>query len=203
MLDRAVARAGELTSPADTLTVVTADHSHVFTFGGNTLRGTSIFGGSPGGLGRIPVPTSPFCSHRRLNCPRWGLGRGTCMGQGATKCFPVPGLAPKKAKDKRAYTSIFYGNGPVYSLAMGARINGCSKHGLFASICRSSVCSGKRLLRCCPVTQFPYIVVAASSPPWDQHWRHWGERGDEHWVKAMHVPPSFDRHQGSYPPRKG
>ncbi|KAK2530986.1 hypothetical protein Q9966_008845 [Columba livia] len=43
MLDRAVARAGELTSPADTLTVVTADHSHVFTFGGNTLRGTSIF----------------------------------------------------------------------------------------------------------------------------------------------------------------
>ncbi|KFZ57096.1 Intestinal-type alkaline phosphatase, partial [Podiceps cristatus] len=44
MLDRAVARAGELTSPSDTLTVVTADHSHVFTFGGNTLRGTSIFG---------------------------------------------------------------------------------------------------------------------------------------------------------------
>lgn len=49
MLDRAVARAGELTSPSDTLTVVTADHSHVFTFGGNTLRGTSIFGGSQGG----------------------------------------------------------------------------------------------------------------------------------------------------------
>lgn len=46
MLDRAVARAGELTSPSDTLTVVTADHSHVFTFGGNTLRGNSIFGGS-------------------------------------------------------------------------------------------------------------------------------------------------------------
>ncbi|NXT21847.1 PPBI1 phosphatase, partial [Syrrhaptes paradoxus] len=74
MLDRAVARAGELTSPADTLTVVTADHSHVFTFGGNTLRGTSIFG-----------------------------------------------LAPKKAKDKRAYTSILYGNGPGYSIRDGGR----------------------------------------------------------------------------------
>ncbi|XP_065496015.1 intestinal-type alkaline phosphatase-like [Caloenas nicobarica] len=74
MLDRAVARAGELTSPADTLTVVTADHSHVFTFGGNTLRGTSIFG-----------------------------------------------LAPKKAKDKRAYTSILYGNGPGYSIHNGGR----------------------------------------------------------------------------------
>uniref|UniRef100_A0A8C0BES7 Alkaline phosphatase n=1 Tax=Buteo japonicus TaxID=224669 RepID=A0A8C0BES7_9AVES len=74
MLDRAVARAGELTSPSDTLTVVTADHSHVFTFGGNTLRGTSIFG-----------------------------------------------LAPKKAKDKRAYTSILYGNGPGYSIRNGGR----------------------------------------------------------------------------------
>ncbi|NWU99007.1 PPBI1 phosphatase, partial [Upupa epops] len=74
MLDRAVARAGELTSPSDTLTVVTADHSHVFTFGGNTLRGTSIFG-----------------------------------------------LAPKKAKDKRSYTSILYGNGPGYSILDGGR----------------------------------------------------------------------------------
>ncbi|KQK78676.1 hypothetical protein AAES_112655 [Amazona aestiva] len=74
MLDRAVARAGELTSPSDTLTVVTADHSHVFTFGGNTLRGTSIFG-----------------------------------------------LAPKKARDKQAYTSILYGNGPGYSIRNGGR----------------------------------------------------------------------------------
>ncbi|XP_065528696.1 intestinal-type alkaline phosphatase-like [Lathamus discolor] len=74
MLDQAVARAGELTSPSDTLTVVTADHSHVFTFGGNTLRGTSIFG-----------------------------------------------LAPKKAKDKQAYTSILYGNGPGYSIRNGGR----------------------------------------------------------------------------------
>lgn len=35
--------------------------------------------------------------------------------------FPVPGLAPKKAKDKRAYTSILYGNGPGYSIRDGAR----------------------------------------------------------------------------------
>lgn len=35
--------------------------------------------------------------------------------------FSVPGLAPKKAKDKRAYTSILYGNGPGYSIRDGAR----------------------------------------------------------------------------------
>ncbi|XP_010075622.1 PREDICTED: LOW QUALITY PROTEIN: intestinal-type alkaline phosphatase-like, partial [Pterocles gutturalis] len=42
--DWAIDRAGILTDEADTLTVVTADHSHVFSFGGYTLRGSSIFG---------------------------------------------------------------------------------------------------------------------------------------------------------------
>lgn len=43
-MDRAIGEAGILTSSEDTLTVVTADHSHVFTFGGYTTRGNSIFG---------------------------------------------------------------------------------------------------------------------------------------------------------------
>lgn len=42
--DKAIQQAGELTDEAKTLTVVTADHSHVFSFGGYTLRGSSIFG---------------------------------------------------------------------------------------------------------------------------------------------------------------
>ncbi|NXQ55663.1 PPBI phosphatase, partial [Anthoscopus minutus] len=45
--DRAIERAGTLTDEAETLTVVTADHSHVFSFGGYTLRGSSIFGLAP------------------------------------------------------------------------------------------------------------------------------------------------------------
>ncbi|XP_034988840.1 intestinal-type alkaline phosphatase-like [Zootoca vivipara] len=45
--DKAIQRAGELTQENDTLTVVTADHSHVFGFGGYTLRGSSIFGLAP------------------------------------------------------------------------------------------------------------------------------------------------------------
>ena len=44
MFDRAVHRASQLTNESETLTVVTADHSHVFTFGGNTPRGNPIFG---------------------------------------------------------------------------------------------------------------------------------------------------------------
>lgn len=42
--DDAIDRASQLTNEKDTLTLVTADHSHVFTFGGYTLRGSSIFG---------------------------------------------------------------------------------------------------------------------------------------------------------------
>lgn len=44
MFDQAIRRAAQLTRESDTLTVVTADHSHVFTFGGNTPRGNPIFG---------------------------------------------------------------------------------------------------------------------------------------------------------------
>ncbi|XP_075720226.1 intestinal-type alkaline phosphatase [Rhinoderma darwinii] len=74
MFDRAIKRAGELTDIEDTLTVVTADHSHVFSFGGYTYRGSSIFG-----------------------------------------------LAPKKARDEKSYTSILYGNGPGFSISPEGR----------------------------------------------------------------------------------
>ncbi|XP_019953907.1 intestinal-type alkaline phosphatase [Paralichthys olivaceus] len=43
-LDRAIGRAAELTSEQDTLSVVTADHSHVFAFGGSSARGNSVLG---------------------------------------------------------------------------------------------------------------------------------------------------------------
>nr|KAF6273901.1 hypothetical protein mPipKuh1_010693 [Pipistrellus kuhlii] len=72
--DDAVHSTSQLTSEKHTLTLVTADHSHVFTFRGYPLRGTSIFG-----------------------------------------------LAPEKAADGKAYTSILYGNGPGFAISGGFR----------------------------------------------------------------------------------
>lgn len=43
-MDRAIGRADLMTSVHDTMTVVTADHSHMFNFGGYTSRGNTIFG---------------------------------------------------------------------------------------------------------------------------------------------------------------
>ncbi|XP_063775369.1 alkaline phosphatase-like [Pseudophryne corroboree] len=45
--DKAILKAGQMMSEYDTLTVVTADHSHVFTFGGYTDRGNSVLGKAP------------------------------------------------------------------------------------------------------------------------------------------------------------
>ncbi|XP_033820815.1 alkaline phosphatase-like [Periophthalmus magnuspinnatus] len=42
--DNAIGRAAELTNEFDTLSVVTADHSHVFAFGGHSVRGNPVTG---------------------------------------------------------------------------------------------------------------------------------------------------------------
>ena len=44
MFDSAIKKADQLTSEQDTMILVTADHSHVFSFGGYVPRGNSIFG---------------------------------------------------------------------------------------------------------------------------------------------------------------
>uniref|UniRef100_A0A3B1KBN4 alkaline phosphatase n=1 Tax=Astyanax mexicanus TaxID=7994 RepID=A0A3B1KBN4_ASTMX len=57
-LDNAVARALEMTKEDETLTVVTADHSHSLSFNGYPFRGNSILGKSPlFGLDMLPYTT--------------------------------------------------------------------------------------------------------------------------------------------------
>ncbi|XP_043301618.1 intestinal-type alkaline phosphatase-like [Cervus canadensis] len=73
MFDNAIAKANKLTSKLDTLILVTADHSHVFTFGGYPLRGTSIFGLADGKAGDGKSYTSLLYS----NGPGYQMNRGS------------------------------------------------------------------------------------------------------------------------------
>uniref|UniRef100_A0A3Q3KR10 Alkaline phosphatase n=1 Tax=Mastacembelus armatus TaxID=205130 RepID=A0A3Q3KR10_9TELE len=72
-MDRAIGRADLLTSVFDTLTVVTADHSHVFSFGGYTTRGNTIFGLAPM---LSDVDQKPFTSILYGNGPGYKLVNG-------------------------------------------------------------------------------------------------------------------------------
>ncbi|NWR72669.1 PPBT protein, partial [Centropus unirufus] len=72
-LDRAIGLATNLTSAQDTLSVVTADHSHVFTFGGYTPRGNPIFGLAPM---QSDVDRKPFTSILYGNGPGYKIVAG-------------------------------------------------------------------------------------------------------------------------------
>lgn len=72
-MDRAVGLAGTLTSEDDTLTVVTADHSHVFTHGGYPPRGNPILGLAPG---QSDVDGMPYTSILYGNGPGFRIDRG-------------------------------------------------------------------------------------------------------------------------------
>ncbi|KAM8927312.1 alkaline phosphatase-like [Pelodytes ibericus] len=73
-MDIAIGIAGDLTRVEDTLTVVTADHSHVFTFGGYTYRGNPIFGLAPM---LSDVDKKPFTSILYGNGPGYKLVDGS------------------------------------------------------------------------------------------------------------------------------
>ncbi|XP_035277801.1 intestinal-type alkaline phosphatase [Anguilla anguilla] len=72
-LDRAIRRAGELTSELDTLSVVTADHSHVFSFGGYSSRGNPVLG-----LSRVIADDGkPFTNALYGNGPGYRVEKGS------------------------------------------------------------------------------------------------------------------------------
>uniref|UniRef100_A0A665XCK4 Alkaline phosphatase n=1 Tax=Echeneis naucrates TaxID=173247 RepID=A0A665XCK4_ECHNA len=72
-MDRAIGRAALMTSTYDTLTVVTADHSHMFNFGGYTPRGNTIFGLAPM---TSDVDQKPFTSILYGNGPGYKIVSG-------------------------------------------------------------------------------------------------------------------------------
>ncbi|KAM4547885.1 alkaline phosphatase-like [Odontesthes bonariensis] len=71
--DRAIGRAAELTSELDTLSVVTADHSHVFAFGGYSPRGNPVLGVSS----ELATDNKHFTTAVYGNGPGYQIENGT------------------------------------------------------------------------------------------------------------------------------
>uniref|UniRef100_A0A8C9TEV1 alkaline phosphatase n=1 Tax=Scleropages formosus TaxID=113540 RepID=A0A8C9TEV1_SCLFO len=71
--DRAIERATELTSELDTLFVATADHSHVFSFGGHSPRGNPVLGLSS----RTAEDLKPFTTALYGNGPGYKVINGS------------------------------------------------------------------------------------------------------------------------------
>ncbi|KAK7889806.1 hypothetical protein WMY93_025366 [Mugilogobius chulae] len=74
-LDKAIGRAAELTNELDTLSVVTADHSHVFAFGGHSARGNSVLG----------VSRKIADDNKRFTMAVYGNGPGYQIGPNGTR----------------------------------------------------------------------------------------------------------------------
>ncbi|XP_072428626.1 intestinal-type alkaline phosphatase 1-like [Chiloscyllium punctatum] len=71
--DEAIEKASKLTSDVDTLTIVTADHSHMFAFGGKALRGNPIFGLAPA----FALDGKPYTTILYGNGPGYAITNGT------------------------------------------------------------------------------------------------------------------------------
>ncbi|XP_049321617.1 alkaline phosphatase, intestinal, tandem duplicate 1 [Astyanax mexicanus] len=135
MFDRAVQRAAELTKESETLTVVTADHSHVFTFGGNTPRGNSIFGLAP----KKADDRLPFTSILYANGPGYVHVNGTRANVSAVDYFDEEYMqqaaVPLDAETHGGEDVAIYAKGPMAHLFHGVKEQHYIAHALAYAAC--------------------------------------------------------------------
>uniref|UniRef100_A0A8C4KNL8 Alkaline phosphatase n=1 Tax=Dromaius novaehollandiae TaxID=8790 RepID=A0A8C4KNL8_DRONO len=126
-LDRAVGLAARLTSPRDTLTVVTADHSHVFTFGGYTPRGNPIFGLAPM---QSDVDRKPFTAIL------YGNGPGYKMVAGERENVSTAQAAvPLRQETHGGEDVAVFAKGPMAHLLHGVREQNYIPHAMAYAAC--------------------------------------------------------------------
>uniref|UniRef100_A0A3Q3JWV1 Alkaline phosphatase n=1 Tax=Monopterus albus TaxID=43700 RepID=A0A3Q3JWV1_MONAL len=135
MFDRAIQRAAELTREFDTLTVVTADHSHVFTFGGNTPRGNPIFGLAP----KKAEDKLPFTSILYANGPGYVHINGTrgniTMVDYYDEEYMQQAAVPLDAETHGGEDVAIYAKGPMAHLFHGVKEQNYVAHVMAYAAC--------------------------------------------------------------------
>lgn len=135
MFDQAIHRAAQLTRESDTLSVVTADHSHVFTFGGNTPRGNPIFGLAP----KNADDKMPFTSILYANGPGYVHINGT-RGNISTvdyydEEYMQQAAVPLDAETHGGEDVAIYAKGPMAHLFHGVKEQNYVAHVMAYAAC--------------------------------------------------------------------
>ncbi len=131
--DQAIAVALEMTDPADTLIIVTADHSHTLTFAGYPLRGNPILGlvnsGLEGsgakGIDGKPYTTLSYANGQSACRPGPEQGKLDCTRQDLTKIdtttadFLQPSLVPLMSETHAGEDVAVFARGPGAELVGG------------------------------------------------------------------------------------
>ncbi|XP_035504740.2 alkaline phosphatase, intestinal, tandem duplicate 1 [Scophthalmus maximus] len=135
MFDRAIERAAQMTRESDTLTVVTADHSHVFTFGGNTPRGNPIFGLAP----KKADDKMPFTSILYANGPGYVHINGTrgniTMVDYYDEEYMQQAAVPLDAETHGGEDVTIYAKGPMAHLFHGVKEQNYVAHVMAFAAC--------------------------------------------------------------------
>ncbi|KAM6962923.1 alkaline phosphatase, intestinal, tandem duplicate 1 [Aplochiton taeniatus] len=135
MFDRAVHQASRLTRESDTLTVVTADHSHVFTFGGNTPRGNPIFGLAS----KTAEDKMPFTSILYANGPGYVHVNGTrgniTMGDYYDEEYMQQAAVPLDSETHGGEDVAIYAKGPMAHLFHGVKEQNYIAHVMAYAAC--------------------------------------------------------------------
>ncbi|XP_016298200.1 intestinal-type alkaline phosphatase-like [Sinocyclocheilus anshuiensis] len=135
MFDRAVQGASKLTSELDTLTVVTADHSHVFTFGGNTPRGNPIFGLAP----KKAEDNLPYTSILYANGPGYAHVNGTRGNVTKVDYFDEEYMqqaaVPLESETHGGEDVAIYAKGPMAHLFHGVKEQNYVAHAMAYAAC--------------------------------------------------------------------
>ncbi|NXJ18485.1 PPBT protein, partial [Dicrurus megarhynchus] len=138
-LDRAIGLATRLTSTQDTLSVVTADHSHVFTFGGYTPRGNPIFGLAPM---QSDVDRKPFTSILYGNGPGYKIVAGERENVSAVDFahadYQAQSAVPLRQETHGGEDVAVFARGPMAHLRGGVHEQNYIPHAMAYAACIGS-----------------------------------------------------------------
>uniref|UniRef100_A0A8D1DLW4 Alkaline phosphatase n=1 Tax=Sus scrofa TaxID=9823 RepID=A0A8D1DLW4_PIG len=132
MFDTAIDKAGQLTSEKDTLILVTADHSHVFSFGGYTLRGSSVFGLAPSKA----LDLKPYTSILYGNGPGYALnGSSRPSITGSDRMYRQQAAVPLESETHGGEDVAVFARGPWAHLVHGVQEQSFVAHVMAFAAC--------------------------------------------------------------------